>query len=83
MAKFRLLHQLLYERGLIHERQIHQPLSISRKDLERVHTRDYHQAFCQGTLTREQQRRIGLPATKPLVQRAPGSLWEERCSPPV
>ena len=69
MAKFRLLHQLLCERGLIQEHQIHQPLSISRKDLERVHTRDYHQAFCQGTLTREQQRRIGLPATKPLVQR--------------
>jgi len=69
MAKFRMLHQLLCERGLVSESQIHQPLSISRKDLERVHRRDYHQAFCQGTLTREQQRRIGLPATRPLVQR--------------
>lgn len=69
MAKFRLLRQLLNERGLVKEQQIHQPLSISRRDLERVHQRSYHQAFCQGNLTREQQRRIGLPATKPLVQR--------------
>ncbi|MGC6482259.1 MAG: histone deacetylase [Synechococcus sp.] len=69
MAKFRLLHQLLLERGMVRERQIYQPVSISRRDLEQVHERHYHQAFCEGTLTREQQRRIGLPATRPLVQR--------------
>ena len=69
MAKFHLLHQLLLDRGTVQEQQIHRPVSISRRDLEQVHERQYHQAFCLGTLTREQQRRIGLPATRPLVQR--------------
>ena len=69
MAKFRLLQQLLLSRDLIREHQIHQPLSVSRRDLERIHQRDYHQAFSSDQLTRPEQRRIGLPATKPLVQR--------------
>ena len=69
MAKFKLLHQLLLERHLAQDKQIHLPISISRRDLESIHHRDYHQAFCQGTLSREAQRRIGLPATRPLVHR--------------
>ena len=69
MAKFRLLRELLLSRDLIRENQIHQPLSVSRLDLERIHQRSYHQAFSSDQLTRPEQRRIGLPATKPLVQR--------------
>ena len=69
MAKFKLLRQLLIAQGMVQERQFHSPLSISRRDLELVHSRNYHQAFSRGTLTRDQQRRIGLPATRPLVQR--------------
>ena len=69
MAKFKLLHQLLLERNLVQSQQIHRPLSISRRDLETVHQRDYHRAFCRGSLSREDQRRIGLPATRPLVHR--------------
>jgi len=44
-------------------------LSISRRDLESIHDRDYHRDFCRGSLSREAQRRIGLPATRPLVHR--------------
>ena len=69
MAKFRLLHQLLLEQGVIHADQVQQPLSIARKDLEKVHPRNYHEAFSRDRLTRPEQRRIGLPATRPLVQR--------------
>ena len=69
MAKFRLLQELLLNRDLIRENQIHQPVSVSRLDLERIHQRSYHQAFSSDNLTRPEQRRIGLPATKPLVQR--------------
>ncbi len=69
MAKFRLLHELLLNRHLIRENQVHQPLSVSRRDLERIHQRCYHQAFSSDTLSRPEQRRIGLPATRPLVQR--------------
>ena len=69
MAKFKLLHQLLLGRNLVQDQQIHRPLSISRRDLERIHDRDYHRDFCRGSLSREAQRRIGLPATRPLVHR--------------
>lgn len=69
MAKFRLLQELLLNRDLIRENQIHQPVSVSRLDLERIHQRSYHQAFSSDKLSRPEQRRIGLPATKPLVQR--------------
>lgn len=69
MAKFELLHRLLLDQGLIRPDQIVQPVSIARRDLERVHTRTYHQAFCRDDLSRAEQRRIGLPATTPLIQR--------------
>jgi acetoin utilization deacetylase AcuC-like enzyme len=69
MAKFTLLHQLLLGRNLVQDQQIHRPVSISRRDLESIHDRDYHRDFCRGSLSREAQRRIGLPATRPLVHR--------------
>ena len=69
MAKFRLLHQLLLEQGIVQADEVHRPLSIARKDLESVHPRKYHEAFSRDHLTRPEQRRIGLPATRPLVQR--------------
>ena len=69
MAKFRLLHQLLLEQGVIQAHQVQRPVSIARQDLESIHPRSYHEAFSRDRLTRPQQRRIGLPATRPLVQR--------------
>lgn len=69
MAKFRLLHELLLRQGLATADQIHQPLPAPRRWLELVHSRRYHQAFCRGELTASEQRRIGLPATTPLVRR--------------
>ena len=69
MAKFRLLRNLLLDEHVIRPQQIHEPVSITRRDLERVHSRKYHEAFSRDRLTRPEQRRIGLPATRPLVQR--------------
>ena len=69
MAKFKLLHQLLLDQGLIEKKQIHVPLSIARRDLEEIHPRGYHETFSRDQLTRPEQRRIGLPATSALVQR--------------
>ena len=69
MAKFSMLHDLLRSKHWINENQIHTPISIPRKDLERIHQRHYHQAFSSDQLSRAEQRRIGLPATRPLVQR--------------
>ncbi|MCU0528438.1 MAG: histone deacetylase [Cyanobium sp. Prado107] len=69
MAKFRLLHQWLQEHDLARPAQLHQPLPAPRRWLELVHPRRYHQAFCRGELGERAQRRIGLPATGPLVRR--------------
>jgi acetoin utilization deacetylase AcuC-like enzyme len=69
MAKFRLLHQLLHQQGLASPEQLHTPLPAPRRWLELVHGRTYHQAFARNELTAADQRRIGLPATLPLVRR--------------
>jgi acetoin utilization deacetylase AcuC-like enzyme len=70
MAKFRLLHEALCQQGLARPDQIHQPLPIPRRALELVHPRAYHQAFSSDQLSAAEQRRIGLPATRPLVRRS-------------
>jgi acetoin utilization deacetylase AcuC-like enzyme len=70
MAKFRLLHALLRRQGLAVEGQLHQPLPAPRRWLEQVHGRSYHQAFARGELGAAAVRRIGLPATTPLVRRS-------------
>ncbi|MCP9790441.1 histone deacetylase [Vulcanococcus limneticus Candia 3F8] len=69
MAKFRLLLALLRRQGLASEEQLHQPLPAPRRWLELVHGRRYHQAFARGQLSAAEKRRIGLPATAPLVRR--------------
>lgn len=70
MAKFRLLHGYLLNRGLAVPEQLHQPLPVPRRALELVHSRPYHEAFSNDRLSRPEQRRIGLPATQPLVRRS-------------
>ena len=70
MAKFRLLHQRLLSQGLAVPDQLHQPLPAPRRWLELVHGRAYHQAFARGELGAAAERRIGLPATTPLVRRS-------------
>jgi acetoin utilization deacetylase AcuC-like enzyme len=69
MAKFKLLRECLEARSLARPEQFHQPLPCPRRWLELVHPRAYHQAFARGELDRQAQRRIGLPATHPLVRR--------------
>ena len=69
MAKFRLLNSCLRETGLACDEQMHRPLPVPRRWLELVHDRAYHEAFARDQLDRQAQRRIGLPATPPLVQR--------------
>jgi acetoin utilization deacetylase AcuC-like enzyme len=60
---------LLLDQGLAEQQQFAQPLPVPRRWLELVHGRPYHQAFARGELSSSEQRRIGLPATAPLVQR--------------
>jgi acetoin utilization deacetylase AcuC-like enzyme len=69
MDKFRQLHDLLRRRGFEDDQHWHQPLPVPRRWMELVHERVYLEAFAQGRLDPAAQRRIGLPATVPLVRR--------------
>jgi len=70
MGKFRLLAEHLQRLDLLRPEHVHQPLPVPRRWLELVHGRRYHEAFALGQLTTAEQRRIGLPATTPLVRRS-------------
>jgi acetoin utilization deacetylase AcuC-like enzyme len=70
MEKFRLLHERLLALELASQERIHQPLPAPRRWLEQVHGRTYHEAFARGRLSPQEVRRIGLPASRPLVRRS-------------
>lgn len=69
MAKFRKLYELLLADGVAHINQMNPPECPSDRWLEQIHTADYVEAYCAGTLEPQAQRRIGLPWSPALVQR--------------
>lgn len=69
MPKFRLLYERLLADQVIHAAQVHQPERPPQQWLEWVHTPEYIQAYCTGTLDERAQRRIGLPWSAALVNR--------------
>ena len=70
MGKFHRLLERLRRLDLAREDQLHCPLPVPRRWLELTHTRRYHEAFARGQLSPAEERRIGLPATTPLVRRS-------------
>jgi acetoin utilization deacetylase AcuC-like enzyme len=69
MAKFRLLYERLLADGIADISQFHAPERSPQTWLELVHTSEYVQAYCDGTLDAKAQRRIGLPWSPALVNR--------------
>jgi acetoin utilization deacetylase AcuC-like enzyme len=69
MAKFRLLYEALIADGVAHRSQFHTPELPSEAWIELVHTPEYVQGYCTGTLDPKAQRRIGLPWSPSLVNR--------------
>lgn len=69
MPKFRQLYQLLLTDKVATPAQFQTPKPPPTKWLELVHTPDYIQAYCEGTLEPKAQRRIGLPWSPALVNR--------------
>lgn len=69
MAKFGELRRYLIAQGLALPEQFHCPQKISEAVLGLVHTPEYVQSFCQGTISADQARRIGLPWSPQLVHR--------------
>ena len=69
MVKFQKLYELLLKDGIITPENLYQPEIPDQSLLELVHTRDYIENYCQGTLDTKAQRRIGLPWSPELVRR--------------
>ena len=69
MLKFRQLYELLLADGVAQLQQFHIPESPHRELIQLVHTSEYVQAYCNGTLDPKAQRRIGLPWSPALVNR--------------
>ena len=69
MPKFGLLKDLLVQDAVVTADQIYQPGPPPQSWIEQVHTPEYVQAYCTGTLDEPAQRRIGLPWSPNLVKR--------------
>ena len=69
MSKFGKLCELLLTDNLATPEQIHTPNPPPTEWIQLIHTPDYIQAYCNGTLDPKAQRRIGLPWSPALVTR--------------
>ena len=69
MVKFQKLYELLLKDGILTPENLYQPEIPDQSLLELVHSPDYIENYCQGTLEAKAQRRIGLPWSPELVRR--------------
>ncbi|TVP55830.1 MAG: histone deacetylase [Nodularia sp. (in: Bacteria)] len=69
MPKFKQLYELLLAEGVAQTGQFYTPKRPSSELIELVHTPEYVEAYCEGTLEPKAQRRIGLPWSPELVNR--------------
>lgn len=69
MEKFKKLYELLLSDRVADLDQFHVPDCPAQDWIELVHTADYVNAYCSGTLDAKAQRRIGLPWSSELVNR--------------
>lgn len=70
MGKFPALHELLLREHIITPSDVVAPRMAEWSDLQRVHTTRYLTALAEGTLTRQAERRMGLPWSPALVVRS-------------
>ena len=70
MRKFVVLHQHLLDKGVINEHQVIEPSMADFSSLCSIHTPRYASAVWEGTLTRKEERRMGLPWSKSLAVRS-------------
>lgn len=70
MKKFVVLHRYLIDRGVISQNQVIEPSLVDFSNLCSVHTSRYASAVWNGTLTKKEERRMGLPWSKSLAVRS-------------
>lgn len=69
MAKFRLLRDHLVDLGLTTDAALLRPAICPPELLALAHDRDYVDRYCQGEISREELRRLGLPWSPALARR--------------
>ncbi len=69
MMKFKKLYEMLLADKVATLNQFHQPQRATTTSIELVHTPEYVQAYCNGTLDAKALRRIGLPWSPELANR--------------
>ncbi|MHA7628396.1 histone deacetylase family protein [Corallococcus sp. M7] len=74
MEKYRVLREILLERGILPPAAFHEAPRAERAELARVHTPRYLDAFFGGTLTDAEVRRLGFPWSLRLVDNARASV---------
>ena len=70
IAKYALVRDAIVRQGLLPPEAIEEPEAVSRADLALVHSADYLDATFGGCLTPEATRRLGLPWSQELLERA-------------
>ena len=70
IAKYTLLREAVIAEGVVRPEFVHDPARIARDDLLLVHSADYVDRFTAGTLSVDEQRRLGFPWSAALVERA-------------
>lgn len=70
IAKYAMLRDAVVAECIVPPEAVHEPAAVARDDLLLVHTADYVDRFTHGELTRDEERRIGLPWSEALVERS-------------
>ena len=70
IAKYALLRDRVIAEGIVAPENLHDPAPVSREDLLLVHTTDYVDRFTSGRLDADEERRLGFPWSRALVERS-------------
>ena len=70
IAKYAMLRDAVLASGIVPPSNVHEPERASRDALRLVHTDRYIDGVLTGTLTADEQRRIGLPWSEALAERS-------------
>jgi acetoin utilization deacetylase AcuC-like enzyme len=70
MRKFSELHRILLDETLVRPADVVVPEPVALDDLRLVHTEEYVRKFVTRTLSRAEERRLGLPMSESLVMRS-------------
>ncbi len=70
LGKYRLLRRRVETSGLLAAADLAEPHAATEEEILRAHTPEYLRKLLDGTLTEQEQRRIGLPWSPQLIERS-------------